>query len=217
MIVEVDRASKSLKGIKVLDEVSLTFCEGNFYGIQGRNGSGKTMLLRAISGLIHLSSGRISIDGQELGHDISFPPSIGVLIEASAFIGKYTGFKNLKLLASIKGLIEDKEIREILERVGLDPYDKRVFHKYSLGMKQRLGIACALMENPELILLDEPFSALDDAGVILIRDLLRERREAGAIIILTSHDKEEMEGLSDEIITMENGRISGHRPIERDR
>ena len=135
------------------------------------NGSGKTMLMRAISGLILPTSGKVYINDKELGRHISFPPSIGILIENPSFISNYTGFKNLKILASIQNRISDDEIRDAIRKVGLDPDDKRTFKKYSLGMKQRLGIAAAIMERPDIVILDEPINALDEAGAGLIKGL----------------------------------------------
>jgi len=165
------------------------------------------MLMRAICGLITPDSGIIDIDGKILGKDISFPESIGVLIENPAFIGNYTGFKNLKVLASIQNRIGDEQIRKALEDIGLDPDDKRTYRKYSLGMKQKLGIAAAVMENPDIIILDEPINALDEVSVEKVHDILEEQKKRGAVIIIACHDKEELDQLSDEIIEISDGRI----------
>ena len=151
------------------------------------------MLMRAICGLITPDSGIIDINGKILGKDISFPESIGVLIENPAFIGNYTGFKNLKVLASIQNRIGDEQIRKALEDIGLDPDDKRTYRKYSLGMKQKLGIAAAVMENPDIIILDEPINALDDVSVEKVHDILEEQKKRGAVIIIACHDKEELD------------------------
>ena len=185
----------------------LEFTGGKVYGLRGKNGSGKTMLMRAICGLITPDSGIIDIDGKILGKDISFPESIGVLIENPAFIGNYTGFKNLKVLASIQNRIGDEQIRKALEDIGLDPDDKRTYRKYSLGMKQKLGIAAAVMENPDIIILDEPINALDEVSVEKVHDILEEQKKRGAVIIIACHDKEELDQLSDEIIEISDGRI----------
>ena len=139
---------------------------------------------------------------------MSFPESIGVLLENPSFIDGYTGFKNLKLLASIKNRIDDEDIRLTLEKVGLDPDDKRTFRKYSLGMKQRLGIAAAIMENPDIVILDEPINALDDSGAELVRSILWELRDNGSLIMLACHDTDELRYLSDEIYTLNEGRIT---------
>ena len=165
------------------------------YGLKGKNGSGKTMLMRVICGLISATEGTVEIDGKILGKNMTFPDSVGVLIENPAFIGNYTGFKNLKVLASIQNRVDDEHIREVTHQVGLDPDDKRTYRKYSLGMKQKLGIAAAYMENPDLIILDEPINALE------------EQKKRGALIIIACHDKEELEMLSDEIIEISEGRI----------
>ena len=215
MYIDIKNLSKVIKGAVVLDDISVSFKEGVVYGLSGKNGSGKTMLMRAVCGLIRPTQGVIDINGKMLGKDMSFPESCGVLIEYPSFISKYTGFKNLKLLASIQDKINDGEIKNILTAVGLEPDDKRTYRKYSLGMKQRLGIACALMEEPELILLDEPINALDQGGVLLIRSLLFKAKERGAIIIVACHDKEELELLSDEIYTMYDGKIIDHIILDK--
>lgn len=214
MQIVINELTKKIHNSIVLDNINVTFESGKIYGLSGKNGSGKTMLMRSICGLIRPSSGNISIDGAILGKDISFPPSIGVLIENPAFISKYTGFKNLKMLASIQNKISDNDIKKILEDVGLNPEDKRSYRKYSLGMKQRLGIACALMENPDIILLDEPINALDESGINLVKKLLLSAREKGSIIIISCHDKEELEFLSDEIYTLYDGKIIEHKSLE---
>ncbi len=178
----INNATKHLKGRTILDNVSLTLDKGGLYGFFGTNGSGKTMLFRAICGLIHLTSGKISVFGEKIDVDVSFPKNLGVIIESVGFWGEYTGFKNLKMLASIRHKISDKEIKNAISRVGLDPNDKRTYKKYSLGMKQRLAIAQAIMEYPDLLILDEPTNALDEDGVELIRNVLTEEQKRGATI-----------------------------------
>ncbi len=207
MYIEINNLSKKIKGITVLENISLRFSGGRIYGLQGKNGSGKTMLMRAVCGLIMPTEGTIDINGKILHQDISFPQSLGALIENPAFLPGYTGFRNLKLLAGIWERVSDDEITAALEAVGLDPQDKRTYKKYSLGMKQRLGIAYAIMGTPQIIILDEPFNALDESGVLQIRDVLLKKKADGALIILACHDREELELLSDEILKMENGRI----------
>ena len=199
--------NKKIKGSPVLTDINLEFNGGKVYGLKGKNGSGKTMLMRAVSGLITADSGTVTINGEVLGKQISFPRSIGVLIENPAFISNYTGFKNLSVLASIQKRIGVDRIRQTLEEVGLDPDDKRTYRKYSLGMKQRLGIAAAVMEYPDIIILDEPVNALDESGAMLVREILRRARERGAIIILACHDREELEFLSDVIYEISDGSI----------
>jgi len=199
--------SKHIRRALILDDVSMTLASGCIIGLKGPNGSGKTMLMRAFSGLIRPDKGEVAIDGEVIGKDISFPPSCGILIENPAFISKYTGFFNLKLLASIKGVITDKEIEKTLRDVGLDPFDRRSYRKYSLGMKQRLGIAAALMESPDLILVDEPFNALDSDGIALVRELLISHKKRGALIVLACHDTTELDVLADEVYVMADGRV----------
>lgn len=215
MYIEVSNLTKIIAGATVLKDINLHMEHGQIYGLKGKNGSGKTMLMRAICGLITPTQGQVDINGDILGKDISFPKSVGVLIENPGFIANYTGFKNLKILAEIQGKINDEKINETLSLVGLDPNDKKKFRKYSLGMKQKLGIAAAIMEKPDIIILDEPINALDEKSVKSVRDILQERREEGALIIVTCHDKEELEFLSDEIFTIEDGCIISHTIVEK--
>lgn len=207
MKVEIEHLSKSIKGSLILDDINLTLTSGKIHGLRGKNGSGKTMFMRALCGLILPSQGKILIDGEELGKELSFPRSVGVLLENPSFLPGYTGFWNLKILASIKGCIDDQKIKDTLTRVGLEPGDMRKYRKYSLGMKQRLGIACAIMEEPDLIILDEPINALDENGVALVKQILLDLKNKGALIVVACHDREELEFLSDEIYFVENGRI----------
>ncbi|MEG1253488.1 MAG: ATP-binding cassette domain-containing protein [Raoultibacter sp.] len=209
MKVEVRGLAKTIKGVSVLDGIDLALEGGRVYGLRGKNGSGKTMLMRAMAGLIRPTKGEVAINGCPLGQG-AFPPSVGIMIENPAFIGKYTGLRNLKYLAGIRNEIGDDEIERVLNEVGLDPHDRRSFKKYSLGMKQRLGIACAVMENPDLLLLDEPINALDPAGVEMLRHLVRRQKKRGALVVVACHDAEELDGLADEIYFMAEGRIVGH-------
>lgn len=209
-VVRLEDYCKSFKSAEVLKNINLTLESGKVIGLKGKNGSGKTMLMRAISGLILPTSGKVYINDKELGRHISFPPSIGILIENPSFISNYTGFKNLKILASIQNRISDDEIRDAIRKVGLDPDDKRTFKKHSLGMKQRLGIAAAIMERPDIVILDEPINALDEAGAGLIKGLLDELKANGSLIIIACHDTEELNYLSDEIYEIYDGEITGH-------
>ena len=209
-VVRLEDYCKSFKSAEVLKNINLTLESGKVIGLKGKNGSGKTMLMRAISGLILPTSGKVYINDKELGRQISFPPSIGILIENPSFISNYTGFKNLKILASIQNRISDDEIRDAIRKVGLDPDDKRTFKKYSLGMKQRLGIAAAIMERPDIVILDEPINELDEAGAGLIKGLLDELKANGSLIIIACHDTEELNYLSDEIYEIYDGEITGH-------
>lgn len=209
MKVELKNVSKRLNDVTVLEDISLTLESGTIYGLKGKNGCGKTMLMRMMAGLIYPTSGTVSIDGEILHKDIATPRSIGVLIENPVFLPGYTGQRNLELLAGLTGKADRTQIAKTMNRVGLDPSDKRTYRKYSLGMKQRLGIACALMECPDLILLDEPINAIDEKGVPKIWEALQEEKQRGALIVLACHDTEELTSLADQIITIEEGKICG--------
>ena len=209
MKVELKNVSKRLNDVTVLEDISLTLESGTIYGLKGKNGCGKTMLMRMMTGLIYPTSGTVSIDGEILHKDIATPRSIGILIENPAFLPGYTGQRNLELLAGLTGKADRTQIAKTMSRVGLDPNDKRTYRKYSLGMKQRLGIACALMECPDLILLDEPINAIDEKGVPKIWEALQEEKQRGALIVLACHDTEELTSLADQIITIEEGKICG--------
>ena len=165
MEISIKEVTKWIRKKLILDHVNMTLVSGKIYGLQGPNGSGKTMLLRLIAGLILPTEGEVWIDGKKLGKEMDFPPSMGLMIENPAFLPNFTGLKNLELLSEIKGKASEEEIRQAILDAGLNPDDKRTFSKYSLGMKQRLGIASCLMEKPDLILLDEPTNALDEKGV----------------------------------------------------
>jgi ABC-2 type transport system ATP-binding protein len=203
--VEISNMSKIIKGKNILSHINLSLDSGEGYGLYGHNGSGKSMLLRAIAGLIHPTEGTVTVFGKKVGEDISFPESLGLIVESVGFWPYYTGFENLKTLASIKSLISDQEIRHSIERVGLNPDDKRTYGKYSLGMKQRLGIAQAIMEKPNLILLDEPTNALDEDGVELIRSVVHDEIDRGATILIASHNKEDLSLLCSKFFKMNDG------------
>lgn len=200
----------------ILEDISMELYGGKVYGLSGKNGCGKTMLMRCISGLMKPTSGKVTLDDKQLWKDISFPPSIGLLLETPVFLPSLTGIDNLRLLADIQKKVTDEEIQQTLQNVGLDPNDKRKYRKYSLGMKQRLGIAAALFEKPDLIILDEPINALDVSGVELIRSLIEEHKARGAIIIIACHDKEELELLADEIFYLENGKVINQRSLDKE-
>ena len=208
--IVVNEVSKSIYGVPIINSVSMTLVSGNVYGFQGINGSGKTMLMRLICGLIYPTKGEIVIDGKRLGKEITFPQSVGLLLENPAFLDNYTGFENLEMLASIKNIITREEIHEAITSVGLDPLDKRKYKKFSLGMKQRLGIAAAIMEKPDILILDEPTNSLDSSGVFLVKTIIAKERERGAIIILACHDLPVLQDVSDEIFLLEQGKITEH-------
>lgn len=205
--IRIENLNKKIKGSVILDDISLTMTPGRIYGLRGKNGCGKTMLMRAICGLLIPDGGHIYIDDEELHRDIKFPRSIGALIENPSFLPQYTGFRNLRLLAKLMGGISDDDVRYAIERTGLDPDDKRVYRKYSLGMKQKLGIANAIMGEPDVIVLDEPINALDEESVENIKKELLKLRDGGSLITTACHDSEELEYLCDEIYEMKDGRI----------
>lgn len=206
--VEIKDMTKVIKKKTILSHINLTIEAGSVNGFYGHNGSGKSMLFRAIAGLIHPTEGSVAVFGKTLGEEISFPESMGLVIEAVGFWPYYTGFENLKILASIKHTISDEEIRRAIERVGLNPDDKRTYAKYSLGMKQRLGIAQAVMEKPNLILLDEPTNALDEDGITLIRNVICEEQNRGATVLIASHNKEDLSLLCQKFYKMNDGTLS---------
>lgn len=208
--IVVNEVSKSIYGVPIINSISMKLVSGNVYGFQGINGSGKTMLMRLICGLIYPTKGEIVIDGKRLGKEITFPQSVGLLLENPAFLDSYTGYENLEMLASIKNIITREEIHEAITSVGLDPLDKRKYKKFSLGMKQRLGIAAAIMEKPDILILDEPTNSLDSSGVSLVKTILAKERERGAIIILACHDLPVLQDVSDEIFLLEQGKITEH-------
>lgn len=207
MEICIENATKYIKRALILDNVSADFHGGMIYGLQGPNGSGKTMLMRLIAGLIRPTKGTVTIDEKRLGKDMDFPTSMGLLIEEPAFLNNHTGLKNLELLASIRNKASSGDIRQAIQDAGLNPDDKRVFGKYSLGMKKRLGIAAAIMEKPDLILLDEPTNALDEAGTEQICNLIRRERDRGALVMVACHDAQLMEALADEIYSLYEGKV----------
>lgn len=215
MTIEVKGLCKQIRKADILVDVDVVAPSACVIGLAGVNGSGKTMLMRAIAGLIKPTSGEIAVDGRVLGRDMEFPPSIGLLIENPAFLDTRSGRDNLLLLAAVKGDIGRGEVDEAIRLVGLDPADKRRFRKYSLGMKQRLGLAAAVMERPDVVLLDEPTNALDESGVAMLKELVRRERDRGATVILSCHDAEVLRELSDRIYFLSDGRVSGYEEVTR--
>ena len=210
MNIKVENISKTIRGVKVLDDICLEFNSGEITGLKGINGSGKTMLMRTICGLIRPTTGKVIIDGKELKKDMDFPESIGILIDSPTFLENYSAFDNLKYLASIKNKVSDEEIKELLDEVNLTEAMYKKFKFYSLGMKQRLGIAGAVLGHPDVILIDEPTNALDAKGIEIVKRILKREKERGALIILTCHDYSILKELSDKIYFIEEGRIVGH-------
>lgn len=208
--IRIDDVSKRFKGALVLDGITMALDSGRVTGLAGANGSGKTMLMRVMLGLVRPTAGTVSYDGRALGHDIDFPPSVGFLIEAPAFLGGYSGLDNLLMIASIRDVIGREQVASAIERVGLDPSSRLPFRKYSLGMKQRLGIACAVMEQPDVVILDEPTNALDEGGVRMFEHLVAGECERGAVVVLACHDGEVLRRLADEIWYLSEGHLERH-------
>ena len=201
---------KYFAGVKALDGVTLEIRPGEVHCLAGENGCGKSMLMRVICGLVLPTSGRIMIDGEELGKELSFPESIGVFIEKPGFLDAYSGFQNLSMLASIKKKIGDREIKQTLKRVGLEDVMHKKYKKYSLGMKQKLGIAAVIMEQPDIVILDEPANALDEKSEQRLWQIVKEEKERGALVIISCHTSEVLEEISDEIFKMDQGQITEH-------
>lgn len=211
-IISVKEVTKSFKDAKALDCVSVEFTKGKIYGIIGRNGSGKTVLFKCICGLMHPSSGEILVDGKRIGKDVDMIDNAGVIIEAPGFLSNYSGYKNLSFLANIRHKIGKEEIRSAMHTVGLDPDSKKHVGKYSLGMRQRLGLAQAIMEEPQILILDEPMNGLDNQGVKDIRAILLNLKAQGKTILLASHNKEDINVLCDTVYEMDNGKIISVSP-----
>lgn len=207
--VVVEHVYKKLRGREILRDMNLSVPSGAIVGLVGANGSGKSMLLRAIAGLIKPSKGKVWVAGKPLGKKNSFPEDLGIVIENVGLWPEYTGMENLALLARIRNKIGRQEMEEALKSVGLSPSDSRIYRKYSLGMKQRLAIAQAIMERPKLLLLDEPANALDEKGVALIHDLILRERKRGATVILSSHNRADIDLLCDSVYFLEEGKVVG--------
>ena len=205
--IVLDHISKKLGDNLILDDICLSLSSGQVIGFQGINGSGKTMLMRVIAGLVLPSSGKVLIDGKELHKEIRFPQSMGILLESPSFLDMHTGKKNLQLLSSLGPVIPEQEIDDLLREVGLFESKNRKYKKYSLGMKQRLGIAAAIMGNPDISLLDEPTNALDTNGVSLVRELILKQRERGGLLVVSCHDRDFLDDVSDVIYHIQEGRI----------
>ena len=199
---------KSFGKEEILHGIDREFASGKIHGIVGNNGSGKTAMMKCICGFLRPDEGQVIVNGKQIAKDIDFPDSMGIIIETPGFLPNMTGIKNLKLLASLRECIGTKEICQALDRVGLDPELKKPVSKYSLGMRQRLGIAQAIMENPSILILDEPFNGLDKNGVAQIRDLIRHLREEGKTILLASHNQADIDELCDTVCEIDAGTMT---------
>ena len=205
--IEVSGVSKKYKDRMLVDDVSFTVEKGEILGIVGLNGSGKTVLLKCICGLMDYSGGTIIVNGKVVGKDCEYPANMGVIIETPGFLPYHSGYKNLEYLASLRKKISKQDIKDVLVKVGLAGEEKKLVAKYSLGMRQRLGIAQAIMENPELLILDEPMNGLDKDGIAEVRKLLLEMKAEGKTMIITSHNEEDIKVLCDKVIEMDKGRL----------
>ena len=206
-IIQVDYLSKSFGKATVLNNINVSFSKGQIHGIVGRNGSGKTLLMKCICGFLKPTEGTVTVSGKVVGKDVEIPEDIGVIIETPGFVTNYSGYKTLKLLASVRGRISREDIEKAMELVNLDPKSRKHVGKYSLGMRQRLGIAQAIMENPKILILDEPMNGLDNDGVKHIRNVLLEMKKQGTTILLASHNREDISVLCDKVYEMDKGII----------
>ncbi len=206
--IVIKNLTKKFKDAVVLDNVNISFEKGKVHGLIGRNGSGKTMLMKCICGIVPPTSGEITVDGKRIGKDTDIPGNVGVIIETPGFLPNYSGFNNLKFLAKISNKIGTNEIRNAISSVGLNPNDKKHVGKYSLGMRQRLGLAQAIMENPDLLILDEPMNGLDKDGVKDMRQYLLDLKEQGKTILIASHSAEDIDVLCDTVCEMDKGKLT---------
>ena len=206
--IEVKNLSLQIDKHQILQGVTVSFEEGKIHGLIGRNGSGKTMLMKCICGFVHPTAGTVVVQNQQVGKDIDFPDDMGIIIETPGFIPQYSGLRNLKLLAALNRKIGTEQIRAAMRSVGLDPDMKRKVRKYSLGMRQRLGLAQAIMENPSILILDEPFNGLDKEGVEEMRSYLLNLRKQGKTVLIASHSAEDISVLCDTVHEMDHGMIT---------
>lgn len=209
-MIEIKNINKKIKNQVILDNISLILNEGKCYGFTGNNGSGKTMLFRAITGLMKVDNGSIKINGIEIGKEQDFIKDAGTIVGESTFINGLSGYENLLILAEIQNKIGKEDILEVLKKVGLIEAKDKKFKSYSLGMKQRLRIAQAIMENPYILILDEPFNGLDKEGTREIQELLLDYKKMGKTILLTSHDERDIQLLCDEVFELNNGKLIGN-------
>lgn len=214
VIIDVQDVSLKIKEKDILSHVNLQCGRGEICGIIGRNGSGKTMLMKCICGFVRPTSGRVQVLEEQIGKEQDFISNAGIIIETPGFIPYYSGIKNLRLLASVQNKITEPQIKEAMKKVGLNPDMKRAVRKYSLGMKQRLGLAQAIMEDPDIMILDEPFNGLDKEGVLEMRGYFLEMKKAGKTILLCSHSAEDIEVLCDRVYEMEHGKLTGLNLLE---
>lgn len=206
-IIEIRNLTKTVKGHDLLKDINLEISQPNVYGIIGRNGSGKSVLFKTIAGLLSPTKGEVRVFGENIGKG-AFPQQFGALLDTPGFLPQYSSFKNLKLLSSIKNQVSDERLKEVISLVGLDPKDRRPVRKYSMGMRQRLGIAQAIMEKPKLLILDEPMNGLDESGVNDMRDMILKFKNEGLTVLLTSHNSEDISMLCESVYRIDNGMLT---------
>lgn len=207
MKIDLCNIGKNIRGTPILQDITLSLASGHIYGFKGKNGSGKTMLMRMICGFIYPTSGTMLFNEKPLKRGDAPPFKIGALIENPAFLFEYTGYENLQFLARLQGDITDSEVREAIAQVGLSFDDKRKYKKYSLGMKQRLGIAAAIMGTPDVVILDEPMNALDEKGIAMVGHLILSLKQKGSLVLLSNHDSQNLNQFSDEVFVLVDGKI----------
>lgn len=213
----LNHVSKVFKNTTVIDDVNFTIPHNSIFGLKGINGSGKTMIMRLISGLIYPNSGEIKINGKIIGKDIDFPKSLGMMLENPTFFNRYNGYDNLRIISDIKGKISEKEIDKTMEKVGLAENGKKKYRKFSLGMKQRLGIAAAIMENPDILILDEPTNSLDESGVEMVKQIVLEAKDKGTTVIISCHDSTFLDTVCDQVAVLVNGKVTDiYQPKEQE-
>ncbi|MGN9019198.1 ATP-binding cassette domain-containing protein [Lachnospiraceae bacterium HCP1S3_C3] len=207
-IIEVNNLNLTIKKDRILNNINLQLEPGKIHGLIGRNGSGKTMLMKCICGFVRPTSGQVKVEGRIIGKDVDFPQNVGIIIETPGFVPYYSGYRNLKILADLRRKISKEEVLRTMEEVGLKGAENKAVRKYSLGMRQRLGLAQAIMENPDILILDEPMNGLDKEGVADIRAILLKLKKSGKTILLVSHNSEDIGVLCDDIYEIEHGNIS---------
>lgn len=212
--IQVNNLGLTIKKDTILSDVNIKLEQGKIHGLVGRNGSGKTMLMKCICGFVKPTSGDIYVDEKKIGIDVDFPQNVGIIIETPGFIPYYSGYRNLKILANLRKKIGKEEILEIMKKVGLEGAENKLVRKYSLGMRQRLGLAQAMMEKPNIYILDEPMNGLDNEGVEDMRGILKELRKEGKTILLVSHNNEDIQTLCDEIYDINHGKVSKRDKVE---
>lgn len=213
--IQVNDLGLTIKKDTILSDVNIKLEQGKIHGLVGRNGSGKTMLMKCICGFVKPTSGGIYVDEKKIGKDVDFPQNVGIIIETPGFIPYYSGYRNLKILANLRKKIGKEEILETMKKVGLEGAENKLVRKYSLGMRQRLGLAQAMMEKPDIYILDEPMNGLDNEGVEDMRGILKELRKEGKTILLVSHNNEDIQTLCDEIYDINHGKVTKRDKVEK--